>query len=193
MRSLLLTLFVLSISSCHAAKASEPSVTTEPFEYPIWFWNSPTVNNLPVAVGYAPTSQFRAESSVESATRDGLEQLAKHISVRIRGERIFLNQCQAQNFQEEVPCAAQQVTANKHKILAIHRTPTVTIIFLGLGNWATFPIRKGFRRKRCKSRFGSKHHHGKRVISTDMGIATRAIGRRAVGEPPSTMRGLISR
>ncbi|MCZ6680584.1 MAG: hypothetical protein O7E52_25410 [Candidatus Poribacteria bacterium] len=140
-----LPILILSISGCHAAKSTEnpiPSVAAEPLEYPLWFWQTPTRYDAPTAVGYAPTSQFRPESSVEAATVDGLEQLAKHVSVRIRGERISINRRQAQDFQEEVPRSVGQRVADQHKILAIHRTPKITLVFLGLGEPGDFSNQK---------------------------------------------------
>ena len=142
--TLLLNL-VLLISACHTSKSVEnpaPSVASEPLTYPLWFWSPPAGHNTPVAVGYAPASQLRPESAVEAATEDGLAQLAKCVSVRIQGERISINKRQAQNFQEEVPDSVQQLVADTHKILATHSTPTMTLVFVGLGAQGDFSGQK---------------------------------------------------
>jgi hypothetical protein len=54
--------------------------------YPAWFWNTPYSEDSLFAVGYSNTF-FHTETSQKEAIENGIESLAKSVSVRIKGER----------------------------------------------------------------------------------------------------------
>jgi len=148
-RVMLLFVLILFILGCHSPKplpnnatTDVTTVVTESIEYPIWFLKPPVGLTFPTAVGYAETYRFSHEVSVEEATRDGIEQLAKHISVRIRGEVSAINERQMQYFQEIVDDSVKQLVADKHKILATHIGPKMTVVLLGLGELGAFSNQK---------------------------------------------------
>jgi hypothetical protein len=143
MRTCLIPVFLLSllIVSCHSPNLTSRHtaktlpllpVTPEPRAYPIWFLNPPTGLNVPTAVGYSQT-YLEKEASIEAATQDGLERLATHISVRIRGEVSAIGDYQKQYFQEMVPNSIKQTVTDTHKLLATHVGSKMTVVLLGVG------------------------------------------------------------
>ncbi len=86
--------FSLPTLSCHKAtvkslsKHYKEELIRKYSTYPRWFWQMPRSDNTLFAVGYAQT-YFYSESSVEEATVNGINSLAKSVSARIKGERGF--------------------------------------------------------------------------------------------------------
>lgn len=87
-KSWLTAFSLLLLLGCGAGKR-EGLISTRPIELPEWFWKPPLIRSVPVAVGYSP-SFLDPEKAIASAEENGVENLAKQICLRIKGERIFL-------------------------------------------------------------------------------------------------------
>ena len=115
-----------------AVSKSVVSHTNRSFTYPMWFWQPPISQDLPVAVGYAP-AYYRDESSQQVAIEDAVQQLAKQVQVRISGERIIIDRRQAEKFDEIVPPDVLKPISDSHVILATHQMPEQFLVLLGMG------------------------------------------------------------
>ena len=62
-----------------------------------------------------------------------ISQLARYISVQIRGEISTIGDYQRQYFTEIVPDSVKQTVTDKHEVLATHVAPKMTIVLLGVG------------------------------------------------------------
>ena len=100
------------------------------FTYPMWFWQPPVTLDFPVSVGYAPI-YYRESSSLESATKNAVEQLGRQMHVRISGERIIINRVQAENFEESIPEAVVEMLSDKNQVLATHKSSEHYLALVG--------------------------------------------------------------
>jgi len=122
---------LLNCLSCTASKFVS-SDANRSWTYPMWFWQPPVNQNLPVAVGYAP-AYYRDESSRQAAIDDAVRQLAKQVQVRISGERIIIDQRQAEKFDQTVPPEVLKLVSDSHVVLATHQMPEQFLVLLGMG------------------------------------------------------------
>ena len=121
----------LSCLGCATSKSVNSDVNRS-FTYPMWFWQPPIIQDLPVAVGYAPT-YYRDESSQQVAIEDAVQQLAKQVLVRISGERIIIDRRQAEKFDQTVPPEVLKLVSDGHVVLATHQMPEQFLVLLGVG------------------------------------------------------------
>ncbi len=121
----------LSCLGCAVSK-SAASHANQSLTYPMWFWQPPISQNLPVAVGYAP-AYYRDESSQQAAIDDAVQQLAKQMQVGISGERIIIDRRQAEKFDEIVPPDMLNLVLDSHVVLATHQMPEQFLVLLGMG------------------------------------------------------------
>ena len=122
---------LLSCLGCAVSK-SAASHADQSLTYPMWFWQPPISQDLPVAVGYAP-AYYRDESSQQVAIEDAVQQLAKQVLVRISGERIIIDRRQAEKFDQTVPPEVLKLVSDGHVILATHQMPEQFLVLLGVG------------------------------------------------------------
>ena len=122
---------LLSCLGCAVSK-SAASHANQSFTYPMWFWQPPISQNLPVAVGYAP-AYYRDESSQQAAIDDAVQQLAKQMQVGISGERIIIDRRQVEKFDEIVPPDMLKLVSDSHVVLATHQMPEQFLVLLGMG------------------------------------------------------------
>ena len=121
----------LSCLGCAVSK-SAASHANQSLTYPMWFWQPPISQNLPVAVGYAP-AYYRDESSQQAAIDDAVQQLAKQMQVGISGERIIIDRRQVEKFDEIVPPDMLKLVSDSHVVLATHQMPEQFLVLLGMG------------------------------------------------------------
>ena len=133
--------------------------------YPAWFWKMPHSENSLFAVGFSETF-FYPESSKQNAIKDGIESLAKYLSVRIKGERGVLRDgsrviFSGDDIQEILSPSVLSFVEEHHQIIATYtgkkyrktkssgfarllREPlreanTFVLLSMGEGNAETFP------------------------------------------------------
>jgi len=104
-------------------------------------------NNL-FAVGYAQTFFYR-ESSIEEATTNGINVLAKYVSVRIKGERGFKAtilgpEFAGEAFKEELERGVLDFVKKNHKVVATESVGDITLVLLCTGEAPTISSTKGF-------------------------------------------------
>ncbi|MBL7082579.1 MAG: hypothetical protein ISS41_02970 [Candidatus Aminicenantes bacterium] len=107
-------------------------------------------NNL-FAVGYAQTFFYR-ESSIEEATTNGINVLAKYVSVRIKGERGFKDtilgpEFAGEAFKEEPEGGVLDFVKKNHKVVATETVGDITLVLLCTGEAPTISSTKGFDQK----------------------------------------------
>jgi len=106
--------------------------------YPDWFWKMPQEENSLFAVGLSKTF-FRTESSEKNAIKDGIESLARSLSVHIKGERGLLRGrgrviFSDDDFQEELSPSVLSFIEENHQVVAVYNTsPKYTFALLCLG------------------------------------------------------------
>ncbi|MFQ6041825.1 MAG: hypothetical protein ACE5PV_13285 [Candidatus Poribacteria bacterium] len=86
------------------------------------------------AVGYAQT-YYHQETSVKEATENGIESLARSISIRIKGERGFMDtvsgsEFAGEDFQEELPEGILEFVKTNHKVVATETVGNITLVLL---------------------------------------------------------------
>ena len=119
--------------------------------YPKWFWHMPRSSNNLFAVGYAQTFFYR-ESSIEEATTNGINVLAKYVSVRIKGERGFKDtilgpEFAGEAFKEELEGGVLDSVKKNHKVIATETVGDITLVLLCTGEAPTLSSAKGFDQK----------------------------------------------
>lgn len=122
--------------------------------YPRWFWKMPHNPNAVFAVGYAQT-YFYPDSSVKEATENGIKSLAKSVSVRIKGERGFIDtlhgpQFAGEDFQEVLPEGVLDYVKKNHKVIATETVDDITLVLLCIGDAPSLSSAKSFN-SRCPS------------------------------------------
>jgi len=105
--------------------------------YPAWFWKMPQEENSLFAVGLSKTF-FRAESSEQNAIKDGIEKLARSLSVRIKGERGVLRGggrllFSGDDIQEKLSSSVLSFVEKHHQVKTTHTSPKYTFALLCLG------------------------------------------------------------
>jgi len=119
--------------------------------YPKWFWHMPHSSNNLFAVGYAQTFFYR-ESSIEEATTNGINVLAKYVSVRIKGERGFKDtilgpEFAGEAFKEEPEGGVLDFVKKNHKVVATESVGDITLVLLCTGEAPTLSSTKGYDQK----------------------------------------------
>ena len=74
------------------------------------------------AVGYTRTYFYR-QSSIEQATKNAIDQLARQHLVDIVGGRIIIGQVQVANFSEVTPSVLRKRVSNQYHVWATYETP----------------------------------------------------------------------
>ena len=97
--------------------------------YPSWFWNPPL--GMATAVGFSPV-YHNSELSIKEAVQDGIESLARMLSVRVIGERISIGSQQAEKFKKETSIEIQEKVSENYKILATYESTEMVIVLVGL-------------------------------------------------------------
>lgn len=149
--------FSLTTLSCHKAtvkplsKHYKEELIRKYSTYPRWFWQMPHSNNTLFAVGYAQTYFYR-ESSVEEATVNGINNLAKSVSARIKGERGFKDtklgpEFAGEFFKEELEGGVLDFVKKNHKVIATETVGDITLVLLCTGEAPTLSSAKGFDQK----------------------------------------------
>ena len=149
--------FLLLTLSCHKATVKPLSKHYKEEQirkystYPRWFWQMPHSNNTLFAVGYAQTYFYR-ESSVEEATDNGINVLAKYVSVRIQGERGFKDtklgpEFAGEFFKEELEGGVLDSVKKNYKVIATETVGDITLVLLCTGEAQTLSSAKGFDQK----------------------------------------------
>ena len=87
--------------------------------YPQWFLTPPI--NLSCAVGYA-RPYFHRQSSIEQATKNAIDQLARQHLVDIVRGRIIIGQVQVANFSEVTPSVLRKRVSNQYHVWATYET-----------------------------------------------------------------------
>ena len=148
--------FSLPTLSCHKAtvkplsKHYKEELIRKYSTYPRWFWQMPHSNNTLFAVGYAQTYFYR-ESSVEEATVNGINNLAKSMSVRVKGERGFKDtqlgpEFAGEDFKEELEEGVLDSVKKNYKVIATESVGNITLVLLCIGEVPILSSEKGFNR-----------------------------------------------
>ena len=100
------------------------------------------------AVGYAQT-YFYQDTSVEEATENGIRSLARSVSIRIKGERGFMDtvygsEFAGEDFQEEFKEGALDFVKKNHKVVATETVGNITLVLLCIGASPEVSSVKGF-------------------------------------------------
>jgi hypothetical protein len=156
--SLFFILFIFSLLtlSCHKAtvkplsKHYKEEQIRKYSSYPKWFWQMPHSNNALFAVGYAQTYFYR-ESSDEEATMNGINSLAKSMSVRVKGERGFKDtqlgpEFAGEDFKEELEEGVLDSVKKNYKVIATETVGNITLVLLCIGEVPILSSEKGFNR-----------------------------------------------
>ena len=122
-----LFLYILFLFTIHGCTSRSTVSNYSEIIYPKWFWQPPT--NFLSAVGYARTYYDR-ESSVDVATENAIEQLARQLQVNISGEIIAMNDQQAEKFQETISEGLRERITNSHYLLNTFVTPKLTVVLI---------------------------------------------------------------
>jgi hypothetical protein len=159
LKSLFFILFAFSLPILSCCKATVKSFGKHHKEelirkysnYPQWFWQMPHSNNTLFAVGYAQT-YFYQESSIKEATANGIQILAKCVSVRIHGERgskdtVLGPEFAGEDFKEELEEGVFDIVKKNHKIIATETAGNITLVLLCMGEVPTLSSAKGFNLK----------------------------------------------
>jgi hypothetical protein len=109
--------------------------------YPAWFWNMPGSEDSLYAVGLSETFAH-AETSEQMAIADGVENLARALSVHIKGEygmerrggRLIPS---GSDMQEEASSTMRDFAEKHHQVTAKHVSPMHTFVLLRLGEGGT--------------------------------------------------------
>ena len=96
--------------------------------YPQWFWTPPI--DLSCAVGYTRTYFYR-QSSIEQATENAIDQLARQHQVDIVGGRITIDQVQVADFSEVTPSDLRKQVSNQYHVWATYETPQLLLVLIG--------------------------------------------------------------
>ena len=104
------------------------------------------------AVGYAQTYFYR-DTSVEEATENGIRSLAKSVSIRIKGERGFMDtvygsEFAGEDFQEELSEGVLEFVKTNHKVVATETVGKITLVLLCIGDALEVSSVKGFNPRR---------------------------------------------
>lgn len=104
------------------------------------------------AVGYAQT-YFYQDTSVKEATENGIKSLAKSVSVRIKGERGFMDtvfgpEFAGEDFQEELKEDVLNLVKKNHKVVATETVDDITLVLLGIGDVPSLSSAEGFNPRR---------------------------------------------
>jgi len=164
-------IFLFPTQSCYKPAAvelpgishPEASLTHKYSNYPLWFWEMPQSDTALFAVGYAQT-YFHKETSVKEATENGIDSLARSISIRIKGERGFIDtvsgsEFAGEDFQEELPEGVLEFVKKNHKVVATETAGKITVVLLclpapnearqaGIGDVPSVSSVKGFNPER---------------------------------------------
>jgi len=158
-KSLFFVLIAFSLPILSCCKATVESFSRHHKEeliskysnYPHWFWQMPHSNDTLFAVGYAQT-YFYQESSIEEATTNGIQILAKYISVRIHGERgskdtILGPEFAGEDFKEEIEEGVFDIVKKNYKVIATETVGNITLVLMCMGEVPTLSSTKGFNRE----------------------------------------------
>jgi len=96
----LLVILLLIFSGCAARMTGIPSSESqEDMVFPEWFWHSPRLESG-IAVGYSP-SYYYPKEAIAAAELNGVETLAKQMSVRIKGGKAYMKDHKGIHFAGE--------------------------------------------------------------------------------------------
>jgi hypothetical protein len=149
--SILLFLLVVGCASPSLKEKSEltpkviaPTVQLQPktksageADYPAWFWNMPHSEDSLFAVGFSETF-FHPEKSTQNSIKDGIESMAKYLSVRIKGERGMLSSggivvYSGDDIQEILSPSVLSFVEEHHKVIATYTGGKYSFVLLSLG------------------------------------------------------------
>lgn len=110
----------------------------KPASYPAWFWNVPSSEDDLFAVGRANTSVLHPENSEQAAIQDGVENLAKSLSVHINGKYEMVRQGgrilpSGNDMHEETSAETLAFVEKNHQLVAKFVCPLHTFVLLSLG------------------------------------------------------------
>ena len=109
-----LFLYILFLFTIHGCTSRSTVSNYSEIIYPKCFLQPPT--KFLSAVGYARTYYDR-KSSVDVATENAIEQLARQLQVNISGEIIAMNDQQAEKFQDTSSEGLRERITNSHYLL----------------------------------------------------------------------------
>ncbi len=117
----------------HLTTPSQPKEAS----YPAWFWNMPDTEDGLFAVGFSET-YAHAETSEQGAIADGVENLAKALSVRIKGEEGVQREggrvvYSGNDLQEEVSPDTLALVKENHQVVAKYASAQSTFVLLRFG------------------------------------------------------------
>ena len=122
-----LFLSILFLFTIHGCTSRSTVSNYSEIIYPKWFRQPPT--SFLSAVGYARTYYDR-QSSVDVATENAIEQLARQLQVNISSEVIAMNDQQAEKFRETISEGLCQRIAKSHYVLNTFVTPKLTLVLI---------------------------------------------------------------
>lgn len=105
--------------------------------YPAWFWDMPDTEGALFAVGFSET-YAHAETSEQGAIADGVENLAKVLSVRIKGGEGVQREggrvvYYGNDLQEEVSADTLALVKENHQVVAKYASAQSTFVLLRFG------------------------------------------------------------
>ena len=114
----------------------KPKASAE-VSYPAWFWKMPHSEGSLFAVGFSETFTH-PETSQQNAIEDGIENLAKYLSVRIKGERGVLRDgsrviFSGNDIQEELSPSVLSFVEEHHQVVSTYTGKKYTFVLLCLG------------------------------------------------------------
>jgi len=148
--NLILALTILMfLSGCGSTKLSQVPVLTanqqnkNPYQsnakqYPDWFWEMPLDDTI-YAVGYSETSAIHISDSEQRAIDDGLKNLSKFYSVRVKLEQksirgIGVDILDNNEIPEEVSSEAEAYVKENYQAIKKFVSPDHTLVLIKLGS-----------------------------------------------------------
>jgi hypothetical protein len=148
--NLILALTILTfLSGCSSTKVSQVPVLTanqqnkNPYQsnakqYPDWFWEMPLDDTI-YAVGYSETSAIHISDSEQRAIDDGLKNLSRFYSVRVKLEQksirsIGVDILDNNEIPEEVSSEAEAYVKENYQVIKKFVSRDYTLVLVKLGS-----------------------------------------------------------
>jgi hypothetical protein len=149
--NLILALTILMfLSGCGSAKVSQVPVPianqqdrnpyqSDAKQYPDWFWNMPVADDTIYAVGYSETSAIHISDSEQRAIDDGLKNLSRFYSVRVRLEQKSIRSAGVDildnnEIPEEVSSEAEAYVKENYQVIKKFVSRDYTLVLVKLGS-----------------------------------------------------------